>query len=234
LTVRVCALCLTNAAGRRRLRLVGEGPARTSRGTPRPSTWPRRRRSLAAVVLALIRGQPGKRRARARKAGIPTYLGGPRPHFRPVRAPASATSMRHRRSFRRLGAVAAVGHRAAPAPSLGPPRTATSTGTSLTVSRGKSSELLRIVRAVESLRDSTVEHVPRLGLRKSGSDLHVCEPPVGIEPTTCALRGCRATAPSALPALTPHLSALKALTDLGEHAPSCQWSCQTCRSANGT
>ena len=50
------------------------------------------------------------------------------------------------------------------------------------------------------------------------------EPPVEIELTTYALRGRRVTAPTARAA---HTTAARALSDLGEHGPSCQKSCQT-------
>jgi len=55
-----------------------------------------------------------------------------------------------------------------------------------------------------------------VGPRKNGPDLGLFEPPVGIEPTTYALRVRTVNAPRALPALTPHLTALRALRDLGE------------------
>ena len=57
------------------------------------------------------------------------------------------------------------------------------------------------------------------------------EPPPGIEPGTYALRGRRCTAPSALPALMPHPSALIALHDPGKRCSSCQPSCHTARGA---
>jgi hypothetical protein len=55
------------------------------------------------------------------------------------------------------------------------------------------------------------------------------EPPVGIEPTTYALRGRRPAAPSAPPARTARPTPLTALSDLGERRSSCQKSCQTGR-----
>src|SRR3954449_10509117 len=71
-------------------------------------------------------------------------------------------------------------------------------------------------------------HSFRNDLRKRGSRLW--EPPVvspvGIEPTTYALRGRRAVSPALPPALIGHRTPLRAPGHLGERQPRCQNGCQ--------
>src|SRR4051812_9916709 len=61
----------------------------------------------------------------------------------------------------------------------------------------------------------------RARFRRSGR-----EPPVGIEPTTYALRGRRAVSPALPPALIGHRTPLRAPGYLGERQPRCQNGCQ--------
>jgi hypothetical protein len=80
-------------------------------------------------------------------------------------------------------------------------------------------------RLADNVRTSAVDN----GLGLTGALAMNCtfvEPPVGIEPTTYALRGRRAVSPALPPALIGHRTPLRAPGHLVERQPRCQNGCQ--------